>query len=89
MAQRGFSFAPPKNVRSLSSPQSAEASLFSPPAGKRENRTENTLGGTKGGHGPEFSLTGRAGLFPSMYGPGRASPRAKNQRVKISVTGQE
>ena len=44
---------------------------------------------TKGGHGPEFSLTGRAGLFLPMHGPGRASPRAKNLRAKISVTGQE
>ncbi len=33
---------------------------------------------SKGGHGPEILLTNQARLFPSMYGPNRASPRAKN-----------
>ncbi len=38
---------------------------------------------SKGGHGPEFLLASRAGLFHFMYGPGRASPRAQILRAKI------
>ena len=35
---------------------------------------------TKDGHGPDFFLTGQAGIFHFMYGPDRASPRAQTLR---------
>ena len=56
-----------------------------PPPRAKEEEEEEELGPLlcKGGHRPEFLLSGLAGLFHFMYGPSRASPRAKIVRAKI------